>query len=163
MNRAAGEVLRLSKPLTGRGGAPALGLRAGDVAVAILSQTASARESLLMWPTFWLNHLRGVVSRDRAGQSRRPAAHRRRTTTPLLLEVLEDRTVPSFLAPIASYPTGSIPQAVLAADFTGDSLADLAVVNYGDNSVSVLKNLGSGSFDTALTSATGTGPRPFAA
>ncbi|MBI1917219.1 MAG: VCBS repeat-containing protein, partial [Planctomycetes bacterium] len=107
-----------------------------------------------MWPHSWLDRLCRGASRAR------PC--RRRTTTPLLLEVLEDRTVPSFVAPIASYPTGSSPQAVLAADFTGDSLADLAVVNNGDNNVSVLKNLGGGSFDTALNSATGTGPRSLA-
>lgn len=107
-----------------------------------------------MWPRSWLNRLRHGASRVRA--------RRRPTTSPLLLEVLEDRTVPSFSS-IASYPTGSYPQAVLAADFTGDSLADLAVVNYGDNSISVLKNLGGGSFDIALTSLTGSGPRSLAA
>jgi hypothetical protein len=43
--KAAGEVLRPSRPLTGPA-APALGLRAGKVAVAILVQTAWFKESI---------------------------------------------------------------------------------------------------------------------
>src|SRR5262249_1757572 len=71
------------------------------------------------------------------------------TASSLQVEALEDRVVPSFVAPISSYPTGINPQVVVAADFTGDGKADLATLNAGDSTVSVLRNLGDGSFDTA--------------
>jgi hypothetical protein len=80
----------------------------------------------------------------------------------LEVETLEDRTVPSFVAPITSYMTGASPQSIVAADFTGDGKVDLAILNSGDNTVSVLKNLGGGSFDTGLISATGISPRSLA-
>jgi hypothetical protein len=45
------------------------------------------------------------------------------------------------------------PYAVAIGDFDGDSSPDLALANYGDNSVAVLRDrtLGNGGFDTALT------------
>ena len=63
-----------------------------------------------MWPVSWLDPLRGA-RRGRAGRSNRPAARLRRTTAPPLLELLEDRTVPSFL-PAVNYPVGADPRAV---------------------------------------------------
>jgi ankyrin repeat protein len=48
--------------------------------------------------------------------------------------------------PRSDFPTGMKPVAVAAADFNGDTFADLAVANQDDNTVSVLLNNGSGSF-----------------
>jgi hypothetical protein len=48
---------------------------------------------------------------------------------------------------------GAHPYAVAIGDFDGDSHPDLALANYSDNSVSVLRDrtVGNGGFDTALT------------
>jgi len=53
------------------------------------------------------------------------------------LESLDERTLPSF-SPAASYSVGDGPQAVATGDFNHDAKLDLAVVNYGANTVSVL-------------------------
>lgn len=60
------------------------------------------------------------------------------------LDVLEDRSVPGFLAPV-SYPLGGQPQAVAAGDFNRDGAPDLAVAN-GYGGVTVLLGNGDGSF-----------------
>jgi hypothetical protein len=44
------------------------------------------------------------------------------------------------------YPTGAFPTAVAAVDLDGDYVADLAVANNAGNTVTVLRNLGDGSF-----------------
>src|SRR4051812_29290155 len=78
------------------------------------------------------------------------------------LEVLEDRRLLSF-SPAISFPVGTNPQDVVTADFNNDGKFDLATSNYddatGDGTVSVLLGNGNGSFQPALTSATG--PYPF--
>jgi hypothetical protein len=73
----------------------------------------------------------------------------------LTIEVLEDRTVPSFL-PAATFPVGVHPRAVTVADFNNDGKPDLAVVNLGQfstfqSSLSVLLGNGDGSFQPAVT------------
>jgi Calx-beta domain/FG-GAP-like repeat len=82
------------------------------------------------------------------------------------LEVLEDRTVPSF-SPAVSYPVGGLPvspwvqnQPMVTADFNNDNVLDLAVVNdHGSGgSVSVLPGKGDGSFQPALNSPAGEVP-----
>src|SRR5439155_11023806 len=82
---------------------------------------------------------------------RRPAALR------LQLETLEERTLPSFYAPV-SYAAGTNPQAVVTADFNNDGRLDLATANIGDNTVSVLLGNANGTFQLAQTTATGAGP-----
>lgn len=61
-------------------------------------------------------------------------------------------TTPSFAAQ-QTFATGNMPFALTAADLNGDSLPDLAVVNYADNTISVLLN----------TTATGSGTASFTA
>ena len=79
----------------------------------------------------WLRNFRSAITRARMARK-----HRRRSAAGGLraamhrpqLEVLEDRCLPSFLAPV-SYAVGSNPQAVITANFNNDAVLDLAVVN----------------------------------
>jgi hypothetical protein len=73
----------------------------------------------------------------------------------LTVEVLEDRTVPSFLPPV-SYPGGGGDMAV--ADFNNDRIPDLVVLNPTANTISVRLGNGDGTFGAAKTAAAGTGP-----
>src|SRR5262245_52839191 len=88
----------------------------------------------------------------------RPLSRSARRNT-LMLETLEDRTVPAFLPPV-TFPVGVAPHAATVADFNHDGKPDLAVVNSGpfststsQSSVSVLLGNGSGSFQPAVTTA----------
>lgn len=66
-------------------------------------------------------------------------------------------------AEFATYPVGSEPKAVAIADFNNDGKKDLAVVNRGSHTVSVLLGNGAGSFSAAANSSTGdTFSEPFA-
>ncbi len=69
---------------------------------------------------------------------------RRRTTVRLRCENLEDRTVPSFLAPVNSPGVFSA-----VGDFNGDGRADLAVTDYDAHSLSVRLGNGDGTFQPA--------------
>jgi hypothetical protein len=62
----------------------------------------------------------------------------------LWLERLESRNLPGFLAPL-SVNAGSRPDTVVAGDFNGDGISDLAVANAGSNNLSVLLGNGDGS------------------
>jgi hypothetical protein len=103
----------------------------------------------------WYRSVSGFLtsaSRDHRGRHRRlPAVSR------LLLEMLEDRCLPSFSAPV-SYAVGSSPQAVAVGDFNGDGRQDLAVVSLGTNTLSVLLANADGTFQPAQSYATGFGP-----
>ena len=69
--------------------------------------------------------------------------------TPLQVESLDDRCLPSF-SPAASLPVGTHPQAVVTADFNNDGQLDLMTANEGSNSVSVLLGNGDGTFQGAV-------------
>src|SRR5262245_42577950 len=53
----------------------------------------------------------------------------RRSTARLMLEYLEGRNLPSFLAPL-NYSTGRAPSEAVADDFDHDGLLDVVTVNY---------------------------------
>ncbi len=62
-----------------------------------------------------------------------------------------------------SYPVGAGPAQIIAADFNGDHIPDLATVNGGANTVSILINNGNGTFRPQVEFATGPGPVGLAA
>ncbi|MDX6405000.1 MAG: hypothetical protein QOH70_2455 [Blastocatellia bacterium] len=68
-----------------------------------------------------------------------------------------------FAATIATYPVGAEPKALAIADFTNDGKKDLAVVNRGSHTVSILLGDGAGNFGAATNFSTGdTFSEPFA-
>jgi uncharacterized protein (TIGR03437 family) len=68
-----------------------------------------------------------------------------------------------FAATFAAYPTGGEPKAVAIADFNNDGKKDLAVVNRGSHTVSILLGDGAGNFAAATNFSTGdTFSEPFA-
>ena len=58
----------------------------------------------------------------------------------------------------SDYATGSTPDSVATADFNGDGKLDLSVVNFGDNTVSILLGNGDGTFQAQVDYATATDP-----
>lgn len=70
------------------------------------------------------------------------------------VEPLEDRTLPSFAAPV-SYPVGNSPFDVTVGDFNGDTHPDLATANRFTNDVSVLLGNPNGTFQAATHYPTG--------
>jgi hypothetical protein len=82
----------------------------------------------------WLHKCRYALAsgRDKHDRPRRiPICAARH---PPILEILEERCVLAFLAPV-DYATGPNPLAVVTADFTNDGRPDIAVANYGDSTV----------------------------
>jgi hypothetical protein len=67
------------------------------------------------------------------------------------LEVLEDRSVPTFLTPV-NYAVGARPNDVKAADFNNDGHLDLVTANVISNDVSVLLGNADGTFQPARNS-----------
>ena len=53
-----------------------------------------------------------------------------------------------FMPPV-TYAVGSSPRSVAVGDFNGDGFPDLAVTNYGDDTVSILLGKGDGTFQAA--------------
>src|SRR5690349_20528888 len=78
-----------------------------------------------------------------------------------LLEPLENRTVPSFIAATA-YPVDAGPQSVAAGDFNNDGFRDLAVANGLSGTLSVLLGKGDGSFQPPQNYAVGFGAQSVA-
>jgi hypothetical protein len=98
-----------------------------------------------------------------SGSARTPAPKKRRRlgrrplAVQLHVEALEDRCLPSFVAPV-SYPVGAAPQAVVTADVNGDGQLDIITANAASNTVSVQLGNGNGTFQPAVNYATGTDP-----
>ena len=116
-----------------------------------------------MWPIDWIDRNRSP-RRSRSARPNRTAVRPRPTTVLPLLELLEDRTVPSFL-PAVNYSVGHAPVAIVTGDFNGDGVLDLAIANYQDDTVSVLlghvnpaTGKGDGTFQAAQTYGTGVAP-----
>src|SRR5229473_3050778 len=93
----------------------------------------------------WLQSLRSALTPRRGQRQQRRRGSLRAATHRPSLEVLEDRVVPAFLAPVG-YNTGVAPIAVVTADFNGDGRLDLAVANAVSNDVSILLGNGDGTF-----------------
>src|SRR5262249_25019925 len=92
----------------------------------------------------------------------RPAARPRGWRSILLLELLENRALPSFVTAPA-FPAGNSVRAVTAGDFKADGRVDLAVANYTAGTVSVLPGNGAGGFRGPIASAAGPNPIALAA
>ncbi len=74
------------------------------------------------------------------------------------LQILEDRFVPTFLAPL-NYAAGIAPTAVAVGDFTGDGKQDLVVANGASvGTISVLPGNGDGTFQAPISSSDGIAP-----
>jgi hypothetical protein len=67
-----------------------------------------------------------------------------------------------FSVPRADFPVGTSPTDVAAGDIDRDGLVDLAIANYGSNTVTLLRNAGAGQFTPMLTVSTLAGPRTLA-
>jgi hypothetical protein len=68
----------------------------------------------------------------------------------------------SLFRPPIRYPVGLSPTALVTADFDGDGIPDLAVVNSGSDSLTILLGQGDGTFVLAGTYATGLAPDSIA-
>src|SRR5262249_27530572 len=90
-------------------------------------------------------------------RTRQRSIRRTSPTSRPWLEALEDRLTPSFSPPV-SYSAGANPHALVTADFNHDGRLDLAVVNPGDSTVSVLLGNPGGTFAPGAIAATGTSP-----
>src|SRR5262249_54074283 len=109
-------------------------------------------KEIVMW-------FRSFADYFRRRPARRPIRRRPQPATAcrLLLEALEDRTVPSFMAPV-TYSVGTGPQAIVTADLNHDGRLDLITANAGSNNISVQLGNGNGTFSAAHSYATGVGP-----
>ena len=109
----------------------------------------------------WLPNFHSTLAPGRGQRHRGRRGTRRATPHRPSLEFLEARSVPAFLAPV-DYTVGGYLLDVVAADFNNDTVPDLAVLNAGNNTVSVLLSNGDGTFQAARTSATGGYPHSLA-
>jgi hypothetical protein len=73
-----------------------------------------------------------------------------------LLKMVAPYEGPIFPGPV--YPTGSSPYSFAIGDLDGDGRPDLVAANFNSNTVSVLRNLGNGTFAAKVDYATGSGP-----
>jgi hypothetical protein len=104
--------------------------------------------------------LRSPFHRSRKRRNAQQANHVRKNRRSRF-EALEDRCLLS-LTPAVSYPVGTDPQAIVAADFNDDGRLDLATANTGGNTVSVLLASANGTFSSAITSPAGSSSKSIA-
>ncbi|MBI3928508.1 MAG: VCBS repeat-containing protein [Armatimonadetes bacterium] len=71
--------------------------------------------------------------------------------------------IPAQFAPAQNFAAGTVPFGLIAADFDGDGILDLAVTNNGSNDISILLGEGDGTFGAPTTFAVGTAPEGLAA
>jgi hypothetical protein len=95
-----------------------------------------------MTPRSWIRNLFALPPRTaRKAGSRAAGGARCRPA----VEALEDRSLPAVnFAAAVSHPVGAGPSSVAVEDFNDDGRQDLAVANFGDNSVSVVLGKGDG-------------------
>src|SRR5947199_10749841 len=82
----------------------------------------------------WLQNLRSALAPRRGQRNHRRRGSLRAATHRPNVEVLEDRCLLSF-SPVASFPVGAQPYAVVTADFNNDGKLDVATANVGTVSV----------------------------
>src|SRR5262249_15589416 len=121
-------------------------------AVVVREQTRSQRRFSVMLLGSFFRYLDFHGPRTRASGFRRRAAHAQ-----LLLEPLEARPLPGFVAALSS-DAGSGPISVAVGDFNGDGIPDLAAANLTGGTVSVLLGHGDGTFGAAVNYAAGGAP-----
>jgi Calx-beta domain/FG-GAP-like repeat/FG-GAP repeat len=109
----------------------------------------------------WLHQLRSALAPVRGPCHHGRRGSHRAGTHRLNIDVLEDRSVPAFLAPV-DYAVGANPYAVATGHFNEDDHLDLVTANYADSTVSVLLGNADGTFQPALTSAAGANPHSIA-
>ncbi len=102
----------------------------------------------------WLQKLRNVFANSRGQRHHRRRSLLRAAPLGASLEILEDRCLLSF-DPVASFPVGGSPQAIVTGDFNNDGHLDLATADPVANTVSVLLGDGAGSFGDAVNSSLG--------
>src|SRR5262245_66110872 len=112
----------------------------------------------------WLRNLRSALAPGRGRRHPRRQGSRRAATHRPSLEILEDRSVPAFIAPVDYFVDNGTESVrdVVAADFNNDTVPDVAVVNFAYSTVSVLLGNGDGTLGARLTSATGVYPHSLA-
>jgi hypothetical protein len=96
-------------------------------------------------------------------RKQRPAGGSGRIKRRLSVELLEDRTLPSFVTastfPVAPNPSlGSNPEAIVTGDFNHNGNLDVATANQDSNTVSVLLGNGNGTFKPATVIRVGKSP-----
>src|SRR4051794_8150224 len=106
----------------------------------------------------WLQNLRSGLAPGRKQRTHERRGSLRAATHRPSLEILEDRCLLRFSAPVG-YAAGTNPYAVITADFNRDGRLDLAVANYSSNTISVLLGNGDGTFQAAKNYATGASPQ----
>ena len=104
----------------------------------------------------WLQNLCSALAPRRGQRKYARRGLKRAPTHRPGLEALEDRRVPAFLAPV-DYTVGWGPSEVKAADFNGDNILDLATLDTGTQSISVLLGNPDGTFQPDRYSQAGNG------
>jgi len=81
----------------------------------------------------------------------------------LALSTLATAQSNTLFSTLSLNPVGNGPVAIASGDFNGDGFSDRAVVNFGDNSVSILLGTGDGNFQAAVKYGVGAFPTAIVA